>query len=119
MSYLILGIILIILNFVLVVLSKIIMYKIFKIKNYRVNLYFSSFLLTILSFGMFLLVVYVMSNGDIFLFSENLSSFLYLYLFSVVLFVVINFIFENKFCNEKRYVYSKKNNRMKKRKKKR
>ena len=102
------GIGLCVINFVIIFVSKFVMYKLFKCKNYIKNLYFSTVILTAFSYIIFILLTYTVSFGNRFELFSNLSSFSFIYLISLLLSVVINCIFENIIYKNNKYVYIKK-----------
>ena len=107
MKRILFGIGLCIINFVMIFVSKFIMYKLLKCKNYRKNLYFSTAILTVISYIMFILLTYIVSLGNRFQFSSNLSLFSLAYLISLLICIIVNFIFEKIIYNNNKYIYKK------------
>lgn len=105
MKEILFGIGLCVINFVMIFVSKFIMYKLFKCKSYRKNLYFSTTILTAFSYIIFILLTYIVSLGNRFELSSNLSSFSLIYLISLLLSVVINCTFENIIYKNNKYIY--------------
>jgi len=99
------SVILFIISLLMIFISKLIMYKLFNCKNYRKNLYFSTGILIIVSFVIFVLLTYFISSGDGFKLSDNLSSFSVVYLVSLFVSVIINFVCENNIYKNNKYVY--------------
>lgn len=96
-----------VINFVLIFVAKLVMYKLFKCKNYKKNLYFSTAIFTIFSYVMFVLLMCVVSLGDRFQLSSNLSSFSLVYLSSLLICILLNFVFEKIIYKNDKYVYKK------------
>lgn len=107
MKEILFGIGLCVINFVMIFVSKFVVYKLFKCKNYRKNLYFSTAMLTMFSYIMFILLTFVVSLGDRFKFSSNLSLFSLVYLISLFICIIINFVFENFIYKNNKYIHKK------------
>jgi len=108
------SLVLFIFSLFIIFISKMIMYKVFKCKNYKKNLYFSSGILVLLSFITFLLMTWILSKGNVFELSINLSSFSLVYLASLAISLLINGVFEHNIYKNEKYVYVKEKKNKKK-----
>ena len=113
MNDILFSIILFICSLFIIFISKIIMYKIFKCKHYRKNLYFSTTIITIILFGLYVTLTYIISKGNGFELVDNLSSFSLVYLITLVISIIINFISEYNLYKNNKYVYYKKTKKKK------
>ena len=102
------SIVLFILSLLMILVSKCIVYKLFKLNDCKKNIYLSSFILTLVSFIMFALLTYIVSKGNGFEFSDNLSSFSLVYMVSLIISVIINCICEINISKNNKWVYVKK-----------
>jgi len=116
MNDILFSIVLFVISLFLIFVSKIIMYKLLKCKNFRKNLYFSTGILTFVSFIIFVLLSYIISGGNSFKLSDNLSSFSVVYLVSLFISVIINFVYEDIIYKNNKYVYAKTKNKKTKKK---
>lgn len=107
MNDILFSLILFICSLLMIFISKFIMYKLFKCQSYKKNLCFSTTILTIISFVLYVLLTYIVSKGNGFELETNLSSFSLVYLISLVISVVINCICEHNLYSNKKYVYTK------------
>lgn len=102
------SIVLFILSLFMIFISKVIMYKVFKCDSYRKNLYFSTGILTLVTFLIFVILVFFISIGNKLELSSNIFSFSLVYLTSLLISVIINCVFENIFYKNKKFIYIRK-----------